>query len=140
MGRFYAGEWLAQADISQSCLGTWEGEAAVSQGARKTSEGFPGGPVVRNPAANAGDTGLIPGPGRSRMLQKNHAQVTQLLSLHAEITEDGIRDSQGVWDGHVHTAMFKMITNKHLLYGTWNSAPCCVAAWMGGEFGGENGY
>ena len=90
----------------------------MSQGARKTSEGFPGGPVVRNPAANAGDTGLIPGPGRSRMLQKNHAQVTQLLSLHAEITEDGIRDSQGVWDGHVHTAMFKMITNKHLLYGT----------------------
>ena len=25
---------------------------------------FPGGPVVENTPANAGDTGLIPGPGR----------------------------------------------------------------------------
>ena len=28
---------------------------------------FPGSPVVKNPPANAGDTGLIPGPGRSHM-------------------------------------------------------------------------
>ena len=28
-------------------------------------EGFPGGSVVKNPPANAGDMGLIPGPGRS---------------------------------------------------------------------------
>ena len=28
---------------------------------------FPGGPVVKNPLANAGDTGLIPSPGRSHM-------------------------------------------------------------------------
>ena len=27
--------------------------------------GFPGGSVVKNPPANAGDTGLIPGSGRS---------------------------------------------------------------------------
>ena len=27
--------------------------------------GFPGGSVVKNPPANAGDMGLIPGPGRS---------------------------------------------------------------------------
>ena len=26
--------------------------------------GFPGGSVVKNPPANAGDTGLIPGSGR----------------------------------------------------------------------------
>ena len=30
---------------------------------------FPGGTVVRNPPANAGDTGLSPGSGRSHMLQ-----------------------------------------------------------------------
>ena len=36
---------------------------------RITSKGFPGGSVVKNPPANAGDTGLIPGPGRSHMLQ-----------------------------------------------------------------------
>ena len=29
------------------------------------------------------------------------------------------------------------ITNKDLLYSTWNSAQCYVAAWMGGEFGGK---
>ena len=28
---------------------------------------FPGGAVVKNPPANAGDTGLISGPGRSHM-------------------------------------------------------------------------
>ena len=31
----------------------------------------------------------------------------------------------------------KWITNKELPCCTWNSAPCYVAAWMGGEFGGE---
>ena len=31
----------------------------------------------------------------------------------------------------------KWITNKDLLYSTWNSARCYVAVWMGGEFGGE---
>ena len=34
-------------------------------------EGFPGGAVVKNPPANAGDTGSIPGPGRSHMRQSN---------------------------------------------------------------------
>ena len=30
-------------------------------------KGFPGGAVVKNPPANAGDTGSSPGPGRSHM-------------------------------------------------------------------------
>ena len=33
--------------------------------------GFPGGAVVENPPANAGDTGSSPGPGRSHMLQSD---------------------------------------------------------------------
>ena len=33
--------------------------------------GFPGGTVVKNPPANAGDTGLSSGPGRSHMPQSN---------------------------------------------------------------------
>ena len=32
---------------------------------------------------------------------------------------------------------FKWIAIKDLLCSTWNSAQCYVAAWMGGEFGGE---
>ena len=31
----------------------------------------------------------------------------------------------------------KWITNKDLLYSTWNSAQCYVTAWMGGKFGEE---
>ena len=36
----------------------------------------------------------------------------------------------------------KWITNKDLLYNTWNCAQCYVAAWMGVEFESlrENGY
>ena len=37
----------------------------------------------------------------------------------------------------MHTLCLKWITNKDLLYSTWNSAQCCMAAWMGGESGGE---
>ena len=33
----------------------------------------------------------------------------------------------------------KWIINKDLMYGTWNSAQCYMAAWMGGGLG-ENGY
>ena len=38
---------------------------------KSTQQDFPGGTVVKNPPANAGDTGLSPGPGRSHMQQSN---------------------------------------------------------------------
>ena len=44
---------------------------------------FPGGAVVKNPPANAGDKGSSPGPGSSHMPQSNEARVPQLLSLHS---------------------------------------------------------
>ena len=31
----------------------------------------------------------------------------------------------------------KWVTNRALLCSTWNSAQCCVAAWMGGKFRGK---
>ena len=34
-------------------------------------QGFPGGPVVKNPPAKEGDTGSTPGPGRSHMPWSN---------------------------------------------------------------------
>ena len=34
-------------------------------------QGFPGGLVVKNPSASAGDTGSIPDPGRSHMRWNN---------------------------------------------------------------------
>ena len=48
---------------------------------------FPGGTVVKNPPANAGDTGSSPGPGRSHIPQSNKARAPQLLSLHSRARE-----------------------------------------------------
>ena len=36
---------------------------------------FPGGPGVMNPPANAGDTSLVPGPGRFHMPWGNEAHA-----------------------------------------------------------------
>ena len=44
--------------------------------------GFPGGAVVENLPANAGDTGSSPGLGRSHMPQSSWAREPQILSLH----------------------------------------------------------
>ena len=43
--------------------------------------GFPGGAVVGNLPANAGDTGSSPGLGRSHMPPSSWAREPQLLSL-----------------------------------------------------------
>ena len=45
--------------------------------------GFPGGAVVENPPANAGDTGSSPGLGGSHMPRSNWAREPQLLDLRA---------------------------------------------------------
>ena len=49
---------------------------------KTTQLGFPGGAVVKNPPANAGDTGSSPGLGGSHMPRSNWAREPQLLSLH----------------------------------------------------------
>ena len=49
--------------------------------------GFPGGTVVKNLPANAGDTGSSPGPGRFHMPRSNKAPVPQLLSLRSTARE-----------------------------------------------------
>ena len=48
---------------------------------------FPGGAVVKNPPANAGDTGSSPAPGRSHMPRSNKGYVPQLLSLRSRAHE-----------------------------------------------------
>ena len=48
---------------------------------KKLFLGFPGGAVVENLPANAGDTGSSPGLGRSHMPRSNWAREPQLLSL-----------------------------------------------------------
>ena len=46
----------------------------------------------------------------------------------------GGRDSLGVWDGHVHTATFKMRKQQRPTDSTENSAQGSMAAWTGAEF------
>ena len=48
---------------------------------KKKQGGFPGGAVVENLPANAGDTGSGPGLGRSHMPRSSQAREPQLLSL-----------------------------------------------------------
>ena len=43
--------------------------------------GFPGGSVVKNLPANAGDMGSIPGPGKAHTPWSNQACAPQLLNL-----------------------------------------------------------
>ena len=57
--------------------------------------------------------------------------MTRLVSL---IWLPGGRDSKGVLDGHVHTAI-NWITSKNLLYSTWNSAQCYVQPEWEGSLG-----
>ena len=38
---------------------------------KRQARDFPGGAVVKNPPASAGDTGSIPGPRRSHVLRSN---------------------------------------------------------------------
>ena len=48
---------------------------------QESLEGFPGGAVVENLPANAGNTGSGPGLGRSHLPRSNWAREPQLLSL-----------------------------------------------------------
>ena len=51
--------WITQGKVKENIIsekGKWD---------------FPGGLVVKNPPANAGDTGSSPGPGRSHMPRSN---------------------------------------------------------------------
>ena len=52
---------------------TWHSYCGKQFGSTQNVEhrGFPGGAVVKNPPANAGDTGSSPGPGRFHMPQSN---------------------------------------------------------------------
>ena len=54
---------------------------------KNTDLGFPGGAVAKNPPANAGDTGSIPGQGRSHVPRSNKSRAPQLLSLRSRSHE-----------------------------------------------------
>ena len=74
------------------------------------------------------------------MIQMNLQNRKRLTDLENELMvsrgERTVKDFGKV----MYTLLYlKWITKKNLLYNTWNSAQCYVAAWMG-EGLGENGY
>lgn len=54
---------------------------------KNSKMGLPGGTVVKNPAANVGDIGSIPGMGRFYMPWATNTCVPQLLSRSAATTK-----------------------------------------------------
>ena len=56
-------------------------------GLKNQVRGFPGGTVVKNPPANAGDVGSSPGLRRSHMPWSKEARAPQLLSLCSRACE-----------------------------------------------------
>ena len=48
-----------------------DGAHGITRVLKNDREGFPGGTMVKNPPANAQDTGLSPGPGGSHMPRSN---------------------------------------------------------------------
>ena len=75
------GSLALQADFIPAQLPGKPNTVNTQQLKKKNELGLLGGSVVKNSPANAGDTGLIPGPGRSYMLRSNQACVPQLLNL-----------------------------------------------------------
>ena len=70
--------------------------------------------------------------------------LTKQKQTHREQTygyqEERVDRRDGEFGIYMYTLLYlKWITNKDLLYSTWNSIQCYVAAWMGGS-SGENGY
>ena len=51
--------------------GKLAGKKLAKQSCKKEREGFPGGSVIKNLPANAGDMSVIPNPGRSYLPRNN---------------------------------------------------------------------
>ena len=73
-------------------------EFSTTKPALKQMLGFPGGAVVENAPANAGDTASSPGLGRSHMPQSNWAREPQLLNLRVWSLCSATRETMTVRD------------------------------------------
>ena len=71
-GRIYVREWLESLHHYHLDVELLQPGSKLNKQIKKAgAKGFPGGTVVGNPPAGAGDTGSSPGPGRSHMLWSN---------------------------------------------------------------------
>ena len=144
----------------------WEKEAKNSPKDRKAASGGSRGSEIRFPLSSITLLLYSPWGSSSLRLgrdSRNSISFSRSPSLYSLINANGNFSGQGgenimksstkkvlqcprcTGEGVVrefgmdrYTLLYlKWITNKDLPYSTWNSAQCCVAAWMGGEFGGK---
>ena len=78
---------LPIAKVFTKCRSGYNTNTHTHKQTLKIFQDFPGGAVVKNPPANAGNKGSTPGLGRSHMLWSNQACEPQLLSSHTTTTE-----------------------------------------------------
>ena len=74
--------------------------------------GFPGGAVVENLPANAGDTGSSPGLGRSHMSRSKWAREPQLLSLRVWSLCSAIRGRDSERPAHRYEEWLPLATTR----------------------------
>ena len=84
-------------------LGAWDWHIYTIDTMYKIDRGFPGGSVVKNPPANAGDAGLIPGFGRSPE-----------LVIHSSILAWEIPQTEEAWWVTVHDVAKESDMTKQL--------------------------
>ena len=65
-----SGKWIKPLEPRSNVIRVSQGQISLVV-LKNTSRDFPGGSVVKNPPANAGDPGSIPGPGGSHMSLSN---------------------------------------------------------------------
>ena len=76
----------------------------------------------------------------STMSYSTHAfSVSESTMYIIAVTRGKVRGGiAGEFGTDMYTLLYLIwITNKVLLYNTWDSAPCYLAAWMGGDLGGR---
>ena len=72
------------------------------------------------------------------MIQMNLQNRKRLTDLENELMAAGGEGTGKDFGRVMHTLLnLKWITKKNLVYNTWNSAQCYVAAWMGAGLGVE---
>ena len=64
-------EWKKFEALHRKSLDCLEQNVSRNMDFKSAFGGFPGGTVVKNPPATAGDTGSSPGPGKSHMPWSN---------------------------------------------------------------------
>ena len=69
------------------------------------------------------------------IIERSTDLENELISCYGEGWAERVVMNFGV---ETYTPLYlKWVTNKDLLYSTWNSAQCYVADWMRGEFAGQ---